>query len=152
MNLNLTFFYTVLSYPILFLSYIYFHSYLIQLKLLRFHPVLPHPITSFFTFPKTSSLRHLTLTYLTSPHLTLPYLISLYHIIFANDETAILAAKQCLTGMMTHSSTILKQLYNKLNCTSTVINLSTENNCIVCHNILYNTILCSTVTNYSLLQ
>ena len=47
--------------------------------------------------------------------------------LIANDETALLAAKQCLTGMMTHSSTILKQLYNKLNCTSPVINLSTAN-------------------------
>ena len=37
------------------------------------------------------------------------YLFPHFHILFANDETAILAAKQCLTVMTTHSSTILKQ-------------------------------------------
>ena len=58
------------------------------------------------------------------------YLFFEYHTIFANDETAILAAKQCLTVMTTHSSTILKQrsMYSLLNF-------------LTLTNVLYRTIL-----------
>ena len=70
--------------------------------------VPPYPI---ITCPTLSyhNLSHLILSQLVPPYPIITYFVSLCYNLFANDETAILAAKQCLTGMMTHSSTILKQ-------------------------------------------
>ena len=43
------------------------------------------------------------------PYYLVAFILPLSYLTLANDETATLAAKQCLTVMTTHSSTILKQ-------------------------------------------
>ena len=68
-----------------------------------------HYISSYvMPFCLLQSINYLLCNHILS-HTILSPLSYHFHILLANDETATLAAKQCLTVMTTHSSTILKQ-------------------------------------------